>query len=145
MPVPDSHDVENAVRIMQTAKHPLIVIGRVSRDLLAFNNRIALAEALGAQVLTDFKAGVGFPTRHPLHVGRQAARLTAEGRTAFAAADAILSLEAIDLGGMIKQTFGSESPGATIINCSIDHYIHNGWSMDHQALPPADLHPHGRQ
>ena len=140
LPMPDPADVENVLRIMRGANHPLIVIGRTSRDARAFNNRIALAEALGANVLTDFKAGVGFPTDHPLHVGRQAARLTSEGRAAFGAADAILSLEAIDLGGLIKQTFGNDPPTATIINCSIDQYVHNGWSMDHQSLPPADLH-----
>src|SRR5262249_17762579 len=25
------------------------------------------------------------------------------------------------------------------INATLDHQLHNGWSMDHQALPPADL------
>ena len=26
-----------------------------------------------------------------------------------------------------------------MIQISLDHRIHNGWSMDHQALPPVDL------
>ena len=26
-----------------------------------------------------------------------------------------------------------------MIQVSLDHRIHNGWSMDHQALPPVDL------
>ena len=140
LPQPGADDIKRAVEIMGNAKNPLILIGRVSRNTDAFKNRVTLAEALGAQVITDFKTGVGFPTDHALHVGRQAARLTAAGRAAFRAADAILSLEAIDLGGMVKQTFGNEPPSATIINCSVDHHVHNGWSMDHQSLPPADLH-----
>ncbi len=136
---PNAADVDRAIEIMRAAEHPMIVVGRVTRNLDAFKNRIALAEALGARVQTDFKAGVGFPTDHPLHVGRQAARLTADGLAAFAAADAILSLEAVDLGGILKQAFGNVPPSATIINCSVDRYVHNGWSMDYQSLPPADL------
>jgi len=31
------------------------------------------------------------------------------------------------------------SPTAKIIQVSLDYRIHNGWSMDHQALPPVDL------
>ena len=26
-----------------------------------------------------------------------------------------------------------------MIQVSVDHYSHNGWSMDHQGLPPVDL------
>jgi thiamine pyrophosphate-dependent acetolactate synthase large subunit-like protein len=136
---PDPADVDRVLAIMRAAKHPVLFVGRTSRDLTAFNNRVALAEALGARVLTDFKAGVGFPTSHPAHVGRQASRLTNEGKAVLAEADAILSLEAIDLGGVLKQTYGTASPSATIVNCSVDRYVHNGWSMDHQSLPPADL------
>jgi hypothetical protein len=29
--------------------------------------------------------------------------------------------------------------GSKIIQVSVDHYNHNGWSMDHQGLPPVDL------
>ena len=29
--------------------------------------------------------------------------------------------------------------GSKIIQVSVDHYSHNGWSMDHQGLPPVDL------
>jgi thiamine pyrophosphate-dependent acetolactate synthase large subunit-like protein len=136
---PDPADVDRALAIMRAAKKPLILVGRISRDETAFNNRVALAEALGARVLSDFKTGVGFPTDHRLHVGRQASRLTAEGMAAVKEADAILSLEALDLGGVLIQAFGHDAPPPTIINCSVDRYVHNGWSMDHQSLPPADL------
>ncbi len=137
--LPAPADVKRAVEIMRAAKHPLMIVGRTSRDLDAYNARVALAEALGARVITDFKAGAVFPSAHPLHVGRSAARLTPAGREALRAADAILSLEAIDLGGLLKQAFGTQPPTATIVNCSIDRYVHNGWSMDHQSLPPSDL------
>lgn len=29
---------------------------------------------------------------------------------------------------------------ARVISISLDHHLHNGWSLDHQALAPADLH-----
>jgi thiamine pyrophosphate-dependent acetolactate synthase large subunit-like protein len=139
LPLPDPADVDRALAILKAAKHPVMFVGRISRDVTAFNNRVALAEALGAKVLTDFKTGVGFPTDHPLHVGKQASRLTAEGKAAFAEADAILSLEALDLGGILKQAYGDAPPAVKIVNCSIDRYVHNGWSADYQSLPPSDL------
>ena len=137
---PDPAEIKRAVEIMTSAKHPVLIVGRMSRDLDAFNERIALAETLNARVITDFKAGAVFPTGHPLHVGRSAARLTTEGVAALKEADAILSLESIDLGGALKQAFGKANPSAKVINCSIDFMVHNGWSMDHQTLPPADIH-----
>ena len=30
-------------------------------------------------------------------------------------------------------------PTRDVIQCSLDQYVHNGWSMDYQALPPADI------
>jgi len=139
-PVPAAADVKKAVAIMQAAKHPLILVGRMSRDVDAFNARVALAEALNARVISDLRCGAVFPTAHPLHVGESAMRLTEAGLAALREADAILSLEPVDLGGMLTTTFGAEPPKAKIINVSIDFYLHNGFSMDHQAIAPADLH-----
>ena len=51
----------------------------------------------------------------------------------------ILSLDWIDLGGSLRQACGGQWPAATVIQCSLDQYTHNGWSMDYQALPPADI------
>ena len=51
--------------------------------------------------------------------------------------DVVLSLDWVDLGGALH-AFGP-SPSAKVIQISLDHRIHNGWSMDHQALPPVDL------
>jgi thiamine pyrophosphate-dependent acetolactate synthase large subunit-like protein len=35
--------------------------------------------------------------------------------------------------------FGDEPPPARIIRVTLDHLLHNGWSMDYQGLPPVDL------
>ena len=51
----------------------------------------------------------------------------------------ILSLDWIDLGGTLRQACGGELPRGKVIQCSVDQYVHNGWNMDYQALPPTDL------
>ena len=51
----------------------------------------------------------------------------------------ILSLDWVDLAGALKAACGTVSPAAKVINVTLDHQLHNGWSMDHQALAPADL------
>ncbi len=138
-PVPAPADVKRAVEIMRAAKHPVMLVGRSSRDAGAYNDRVALAEALGARVISDFRAGSVFPTAHPLHVGKSSTRVTEAGIAVLKEADAILSLESYDLGGVLNQVFG-KSPKATIIQQSVDFYVHNGWSMDHQTVVPSDLH-----
>jgi thiamine pyrophosphate-dependent acetolactate synthase large subunit-like protein len=137
--VPAPADVKRAVEIMRNAKHPVMLVGRSSRELGAYNDRVALAEALGARVISDFRAGSVFPTAHPLHVGKSSTRVTEAGVAALKEADAILSLESYDLGGVLNQVFG-KAPKATIIQASVDFYVHNGWSMDHQTVVPSDLH-----
>jgi thiamine pyrophosphate-dependent acetolactate synthase large subunit-like protein len=59
--------VREAVRLLSSAKRPLLMVGRVSNDAADFARRVALAERLGAVALTDIKTGAGFPTQHPLH------------------------------------------------------------------------------
>jgi thiamine pyrophosphate-dependent acetolactate synthase large subunit-like protein len=62
----------------------------------------------------------------------------AEGLAALAKADVILSLDWVDLAGTLKAA-KAPGDGAKVISVTIDHQIHNGWSMDHQGLPPVDL------
>ena len=50
-----------------------------------------------------------------------------------------LSLDWVDLAGSLKAACGTVAPAAKVINVTMDHQLHNGWSMDHQALPPADV------
>jgi thiamine pyrophosphate-dependent acetolactate synthase large subunit-like protein len=66
-PAPES--VREAARTLRSAQRPLLMIGRVSRDLAAWKARVALAEVLNARAITDLKVGAAFPTDHPLHVG----------------------------------------------------------------------------
>ena len=130
--------VREAAAILLRAKHPMLLIGRVSRDPRAWDARVALAEALNATVLTDLKVGAAFPTDHPLHANAAGILLRPEAAEAIAKADVILSLDWVDLAGTLKTACGGES-SAKIIQVSLDHLLHGGWSMDYQGLPPVDL------
>jgi thiamine pyrophosphate-dependent acetolactate synthase large subunit-like protein len=129
-----------AAAILQVAERPLILAGRLSNDEAAWAARVNLAEALGAIVLTDTKTGSTFPTAHKLHGPPAGAMPGADACTLIKEADAILSLDWVDLGGAFKAACGAEQPAAKVILASLDHTIHNGWSMDYQILPPTDLH-----
>ncbi len=131
--------VAEAVALLRGAARPLILIGRVSRDPIAWSRRVALAEALGAGVVTDLKLGAAFPTEHRLHVAPPGTFAGPETAGAIAAADVILSLDWVDLAGTLRTAGGGTIPAAKVIQVSQDHTLHNGWSMDHQGLPPVDL------
>jgi thiamine pyrophosphate-dependent acetolactate synthase large subunit-like protein len=133
--------IERAAALLAAAKHPVILAGRCSRSEAGWAARIALAERLGARVITDLKISASFPTDHPLHAGAPGMIAPVpEALDAMRTADVILSLDWVDLAGTLKHA-GTQvgMPAATIIQVSVDHHLHNGWSMDHQALPPVDL------
>ncbi|MBV8791000.1 MAG: thiamine pyrophosphate-binding protein [Pseudolabrys sp.] len=129
--------VAAAADLLRSAKRIVILAGRVSRSVKAWDERIALAERLGAQVITDLKVAAAFPTDHPLHCGEPGlvAPVPAAAES-IREADVILSLDWWDLAGTFKHAGGTK---AKIIQVSIDHQLHNGWSMDYQALPTVDV------
>jgi thiamine pyrophosphate-dependent acetolactate synthase large subunit-like protein len=131
--------VAQAVAMLAGAKRPVLLIGRVAGEAAAWDARVALAETLNARVVTDLKRGAAFPTDHPLHAGAPATFPGPEATKAVAEADVILSLDWVDLAGTLRAAGNALSPAARIIQVSLDHHLHNGWSMDHQALPPVDL------
>lgn len=131
--------VAEAAKTLAAAKRPLIMIGRVSNTSRDWDRRVALVERLGARVLTDLKNGACFPTRHAAHPFAPGLFVAAEAGELIRTADVILALDWIDFGGTLKQACGGKWPAATIINCSLDQYVHNGWSMDYQTLPVADV------
>jgi thiamine pyrophosphate-dependent acetolactate synthase large subunit-like protein len=138
--VPAPEAVAKAAALLKAAKDPVMLIGRTSRRLEAWNARVAFANAIGARVITDLKVGASFPTDHHRHLGAPSVLVPdAEGLAALGKADVILSLDWVDLAGTLKAA-KAPSPGAKVIHVSIDYQVTNGWSMDHQGLPPVDLH-----
>jgi thiamine pyrophosphate-dependent acetolactate synthase large subunit-like protein len=130
--------IREAAALLRKARRPVVLAGRVSRDIEAWNRRVALAERLGARVVTDLKVAAAFPTDHPLHAGAPAMIAPApEMVDALRQADVLLSLDWLDLAGTLKHA--GAAPDARIVQVSVDHHLHNGWSMDYQALPPVDV------
>ncbi len=139
-PAPAAEAVEEAARLLVNAKKPLILLGRVSRKTADWDARVELAESLGAAVLTDLKLASGFPTEHPLHPMEPRFRPAPATAQMVKDADVILALDWVDLKGYFELTLGKgEEVNAKVINCTIDEYLHNGWSMDYFGLPPVDL------
>lgn len=137
--VPTAPSIEQAAKLLSKAKRVAILAGRVSRSPQAWDERVLLAECLGARVLTDLKLGAAFPTAHPLHAGPSGMFLSPASAEVLRSCDVVLSLDWLDLAGTLKQAWGEENPECKIVQISVDHHIHNGWSMDHQGLPPADV------
>jgi len=137
--VPAAEDVRRIVGLLRGAKRPVIIVGRVERNVEAWDERVALAEAVDARVVTTIKVGAVFPTDHPLHCGPPSNRLNKEATAALREADVVLNLDTQDLAGLFKQALGKERVAASVVSASLDRYLHNGWSMDYQALPPVDV------
>lgn len=136
---PSDEPVRRAAELLSKARRPVILAGRVNRDTAAWQQRVQLAEILNAEVLTDLKIGCAFPTAHPLHAAPSGHFLNATSREVLRGADVVLSLDWLDLAGTLKQAWDNEPVGSQVIQVSVDHYSHNGWSMDHQGLPPVDV------
>ena len=134
----DPAAIAAAADLLRSAQSPVILAGRGSRDLDAWNARIALAERLGARVVSDLKIAASFPTDHPLHAGSPGGTtVDPQAAEAIRKADVILSLDYLDVAGTFK-TCGGNVAGK-VIQVSVDHRLHNGWSMDYQGLPPVDV------
>ena len=132
--------MKQAAALLKSAKKVVILMGRVGRSIEGWNDRVALAETLDAKVITELKLGAAFPTDHPLHAGPPGSTaLGPDAQETVRGADVILSLDWVDLAGVFKTTFPDGQPKAKVIVVSNDFRVHNGWSMDYQGLPPADI------
>jgi thiamine pyrophosphate-dependent acetolactate synthase large subunit-like protein len=134
-PSPSAADVQRAAAMLREARRPVVLVGRVGRDVEGWEVRVRLVEKLGAQVLTDLKVAAGFPTGHASNAAVPGTFLTESGRELLARADVVLSLDWVDLGGTMRAAGGE----ARVISCTLDSVLHNGWSKDHFAPPAADL------
>src|SRR3984893_18380220 len=136
----DPAALQEAAAMLQQGERPLILAGRMARGDNEWQRRIKLAETLGAVVLSDPKTGATFPSAHPLQgppAGNQPSDASCEWRRA---ADVVRGLDWVDLAGILKTAWGAEPVGSKVISASLDHLVHNGWSMDYQGLAPVDLH-----
>jgi len=124
------------------AAAPLLLIGRVANDAGSFARRVELAERVGARVITDLKTAAGFPVPHPLHPHPAGIYIASEAAPMIRDADVIVSLDWVDLAGSLRAACNGALPAARIVHCSMDAYLHRGWSKDYQALAPAEITLH---
>lgn len=137
--------MDDLVRELRKARKPLFLFGRNGRSQEAWDARVRLAEIVGAAVMTSIHNPSCFPSDHPQHVLPVCgdARSDAE-RELVADSDLIVNFDWMDFAGFLRTLSGqaqSQEPVATtLVHCSPDAVTANGWSMDHQALPAADIH-----
>lgn len=132
--------VRQAAQWLREAKHPVILMGRMSARPEDWINRVGLAERLQAKVITDLKQAAVFPTRHALHAGAPGYRLSADSRELLSKADVVLDLDFVDPAGTILMASGKGGLKGRHIRASMDCYATRGWSMDYCQLPEVDLH-----
>ena len=138
--------IANALKAVERAKFPVILMGRMSRKQDDWDRRVRFAEAIGAAVMTSSNDGSSFPTTHPLHLAAPCLRPSKAATALLEKADLLISLDWLDLAGVLRLALGeaqTQQPvDKTVIHCSVDSYRTNGWSMDHQALPAVDIPIH---
>lgn len=138
LPGPSEADVSDLLALLEAARAPVFLMGRVSREQDAWDRRIAVAERFGARVVTDIKTAAAFPTRHPLHVGQPGYFLSEDAKGAVREADLVVSFDFVDPAGALSQS-GVETGSARVVNITPEPLLQNGWTLDHQAMPPSDL------
>jgi len=136
--------IAEIVEALGKATFPLILMGRVSRSQEDWDRRVAFAEAVGGVVLTSLHDAAAFPTEHPLHIlPAVSERMSPGERDLIAKADLILSLDWLDLAGYLRTASDrsqTQAPNeSTIIHCSLETHVANGWTNDQQALPAVDI------
>ena len=136
-PAAPADTVAAAADLLASARRPLVMIGRTTRSEQAWRERVRLAELLGARVATDLKSPAAFPTAHPLHLDGMTLRISRQAMAAAREADVILLLDWVDPASFFHAIDGGVT--ATIIDCNLQTYLHNGWVMDCFGLAPSDL------
>ena len=136
-PVASADAVARVADLMAAAERPVILMGRATRSRESWDRRVRLAELLGAHVSTDLKSAAVFPTGHPLHLAGLTLRISPEAVAAAEAADVVLLLDWVDAGGFFAAAAGGIS--AKVISCTLDPYLHHGFSMEHFGLVPIDI------
>jgi len=116
-------------------------MGRVGRSDAEWSRRVLLAENLNARVVTDQKVAASFPTDHALHAGMSEVLPGSGIQDVLRAADVLLSLDWVDLGGTLNSVRqgAPESAGQTVISCSLDPMLHKGAIKDHFEPAPVNI------
>ncbi len=135
---PSDEDIAAAALRLVSAAEPTILVGRIGAPAHAALR--ALAETLGAAVLSDLKSPSAFPAGHELHQAEPALQPSPEQAAVLTRADVVLALERIDPMGTLRAAGAWERDDPPhLINVSLEPFALRSWSADHQELPAAAL------
>ncbi len=136
-PGADLTALARAADLLASAARPAIVAGRVGRHPESVAHLAALAEVLGAPVLsTDERYNL--PSTHPLNLTGASAEMLAE-------ADLVLALDVWDLAHAVQprdrggQNQPALSASARIVEIKLSDLAVRSWSHDFQSMMPVDL------
>jgi len=135
-PAPDPAAVAQAAALLVAADRPLLLLGHTGGGADTWAATVALAEALGAAVVTDRASQAAFPTDHPLHQGMTRTQTQQGAADAIREADVILAIQRTDVAGALAVRDGRQ---AHVINVTLEPYAVRSWSADYQALVAAEL------
>lgn len=139
-PAASPSEVKAIASQIAQARKPIFLFGRGSRRQADWDRRVALAELVGASVMTAFHERAVFPTDHGLHIGAPVRHLRASTKEMMAAADVIVSFDWLDLNGLLQKIVSpTDTLPAKLVQVTLDSELHNGWTMDYFGLPPADV------
>ena len=140
LPEPPEAEIARAADLLLAAKNPVIMAGRVSRSQADWDRRVKLAEMLGAsrRHRREDRGRVSDRPR-PARTAFRACTSGCRRRRLVRKSDVVLALDWIDLGGILNFVYDGGEVAAKIIHAQVDSYVHNGWSMDHHGLAPADV------
>ncbi len=147
-PPPPPEAVREVARMLAGASFPVLLAGRAARTQRGWDDLVALAEALGAAVLTDFKMPASFPTDHALHQTTPGIRGDEAFYRVLDQADAVLALEWPDVAGTLggsAESIAGRGSSATgrrrprLANVTMDDYAVRSWSAEYYAVPAAEV------
>lgn len=128
----DEEAVDAAARLLAGARFPVVVGGRVGRDVRATSLLIALVEGLGAAYVDDANV-VAFPTAHPQNAGSD--------RSVIDEADVVLAVDLPNMAGTIGHLpMRSPGSGAAVIDLSHGDLGVRSWANVFSAPQPRTVH-----
>jgi thiamine pyrophosphate-dependent acetolactate synthase large subunit-like protein len=132
---PDPDDVRRAVRVLLSAKDPLLFVGEGVLYADATAELLQLAEMAQVPVLTTLKAKGAFPENHPLSVGVRGSHAEHFLRKA----DVLFSVGASLFPGRFSHAI-PDAEKKTIVQCTVDTLdINRSYETRHAVIGDAKL------
>ncbi len=118
-PQPDPAEIEEALRVLLSAKRPIILAGGGVRTSAAHQELVRLAERLGMPVATSLNAKGAIAENHPLALGVAGTYSRTCANKAIAEADLVFFIGS-QTGGQVTTRWNLPAAGTRIIHLDIE-------------------------